>query len=470
VLITAMEAEEELRNINTPKKTCARTLRNLSKCAGFAVGSEETEKVKEPLYLKRARRKNVEQQENELLECRERESGERERSRMAEEVQQRLYQKGSGEFRACRRFFRLRPMVPRSCGGAGNESHSTSSHVHQLTTSQPIVGFKQSDDERPTPRPQDSVDCNLCLARIWNFGRGAQCSRRPRLPHCLCRQHLKEQLAHGLSHGWITGAVPVQKAKAFAMASEISPCGRLHAQMRFRTSPNSCSAFAPFLPKKSEEHLRSATTASYIPLLSEITCVTILEGLTQAEIFRAGSTCSALHAAAKEQRLFQLLDMRPVGIEASTRGRKRFMSGNAITHAMIDFVCQPRFAACRGVDLRSCYIGEFEGGNKTFLHAVARFCPRANILLLASVMPANFWSPLESHLSTGMERRFREVWLTRPLILRFHGRAYMLLETGCKTVNFTPSSVHRQAYRYDDDDVQMWVREQFNFSSTETSL
>jgi len=158
--------------------------------------------------------------------------------------------------------------------------------------------------------------------------------------------------------------------------------------------------------------------------LSVETCVSVLEFLLQAEVFRAAATCSAVRTAASEPRLFEWLDLRVVGKEVSFRGRKRVMAREATICALGEFICQSRFADSKGVDLRSCYIGEFQTANFTFLHALAKCCPKVHTLLLDSVAPAHFWSDLARRLPTRIENTFKEVWSARPLTLRFAGRTY----------------------------------------------
>lgn len=48
-----------------------------------------------------------------------------------------------------------------------------------------------------------------CIARVWNRGRGGQCSRRANGDSSLCTHHMKEKQQHGsLRHGLITEEVP----------------------------------------------------------------------------------------------------------------------------------------------------------------------------------------------------------------------------------------------------------------------
>jgi len=158
--------------------------------------------------------------------------------------------------------------------------------------------------------------------------------------------------------------------------------------------------------------------------LSVETCVSVLEFLLQPEVFRAAATCSAVRTAASEPRLFERLDLRVVGKEVSFRGRKRVMAREATICALGEFICQSRFADSKVVDLRSCYIGEFQTANFTFLHALAKCCPKVHTLRLDSVAPAHFWSDLARYLPTRIERTFKQVWSARPLTLRFAGRTY----------------------------------------------
>ena len=61
------------------------------------------------------------------------------------------------------------------------------------------------------------IDDMRCLARTWDNGLGGQCERRPVNADCkLCYAHLAEdKRPQGLTHGLVTGEIPVVKLKEF---------------------------------------------------------------------------------------------------------------------------------------------------------------------------------------------------------------------------------------------------------------
>lgn len=56
---------------------------------------------------------------------------------------------------------------------------------------------------KPCPRAEVPLEAR-CKARIWNRGRGGQCTRGAKTEDGLCTHHYKEQEQDGkLRHGWI---------------------------------------------------------------------------------------------------------------------------------------------------------------------------------------------------------------------------------------------------------------------------
>ena len=82
-----------------------------------------------------------------------------------------------------------------------------------------VDGMDVPDDawKRFTP---DLVRRDRCLSRVWNGGRGGQCSRRPIAGKELCQMHGGEASfgASELRHGLVTGEMPPRKLMEFIAA------------------------------------------------------------------------------------------------------------------------------------------------------------------------------------------------------------------------------------------------------------
>jgi len=81
------------------------------------------------------------------------------------------------------------------------------------TSGDVVIGDVEAESRRYTP---DEIDLNLCLARIWNNGKGGQCGRPPHGAGDFCSTHIKQLESNkGLSHGRVDGLVPMAKLREF---------------------------------------------------------------------------------------------------------------------------------------------------------------------------------------------------------------------------------------------------------------
>ena len=60
-----------------------------------------------------------------------------------------------------------------------------------------------------------SIDPKKCYARTWGYGCGGQCKNRPVDGRTLCVSHLSQSHREGLSHGQVTGEIPLKKLQEF---------------------------------------------------------------------------------------------------------------------------------------------------------------------------------------------------------------------------------------------------------------
>eukprot|EP00747_Dinoflagellata_sp_TGD_P081073 gnl/TRDRNA2_/TRDRNA2_161155_c0_seq1.p1 gnl/TRDRNA2_/TRDRNA2_161155_c0~~gnl/TRDRNA2_/TRDRNA2_161155_c0_seq1.p1 ORF type:complete len:769 (-),score=59.27 gnl/TRDRNA2_/TRDRNA2_161155_c0_seq1:52-2316(-) len=289
---------------------------------------------------------------------------------------------------------------------------------------------------RQPPKPMEDFDMSLCLARVWAGGHGAQCSRTPAPGSEFCSQHRRDATSEkGLAHGRIDGFVPADKVADFLNAD--TSCDDSDF-----SGDSSGSDAAAALPCESAGEARVSRRTQRKPgdllctgrgeapccfdIVSEETCVLILEGLEQVEIFRAAMSCWALRQTADLPRLYRRLDLRAVGRTVTTRGRVRMLSNHAVLPYLFEVLKQPRFVRVTELDFTDVYLGKVHPENNQLLAYAAVHCPLVRHLYLGRAEPSEYWSDLARYLPTSFERSMREWWKERPLVIEGYGRRYSL--------------------------------------------